>query len=507
MKHGGIFLRLAGVLLVVMAILMGACAGISAYYHEAITASLSSCAFGFFGVGLLSILLTQKSRRLPSLLSLPQFDIDHRGSFWVTTGIWILIPLVGMVPYLMTGLFPSLTDAAFESFSGFTTTGSSVINTPEEVPVSLLLWRSITQWMGGLGLMLLIIFLIRNRQFGITSRSSQLLYEAEFSGTVQRKLHPHLSTSVGRMWGIYVSLTVLAIVALFLCGNDLVESICLGLSTVSTGGFMTRSGGMIGYSTSSIIVVTIFMFISGINVALVYYTLSTTAHKFRGKGYSNQPIHDEEFKLYVIVYLVAVLSCVAAFVVNGNLLKESLLYSFFHIASTISTCGFYTPNPSQWPMWVSIVTFFLIFIGASSGSTGGGIKLKRIMILVKYVRNYFLTMIHPNAVSCVRIDRMVIERDYISKIFAFVFVYLMLVAAGGFVLTICGSTISEAICMAATNIANLGPSPLMNNMGVAVDYALLPNVAKWTLIILMLAGRLEVFAMAAIIIPDYWKRQ
>lgn len=506
MKHGRIFLRLIGVLLLVMATLLGVCAGVSFVYDEETKWQLTFCAVGMLVVGCVFLFLFQRKKALPFLWHIPQFEIDRRGSFWVTTGIWILIPFVGMIPYLVTHTFGDFTDAAFESFSGFTTTGSSVLHYPEVISKGLLLWRSITEWMGGLGLMLLVIFLLRSSTLGIKGKSYQLLYEAEFSGTVQRKLHPHLSESVGRMWQVYAVLTLLVIGCLFACGNSLVESICLGMSTVSTGGFMTRSSGMADYSTMSILVVTIFMFASGINVALLYNSARNVGHGMFYHGRGKRVLSDEEFRMYVMVYVFSVLSCVVSFVLLGNGVKESFVYSLFHIASTVSTCGFYLQNPAYWSFWVSVVTFFLVFVGASSGSTGGGIKLKRVMILVKYVKNYFIKMVHPNAVVTVRIDKIVIEKDYVNKIFAFVFVYLMLVALGGFVLTLCGSTISESICMAATNIANLGPSPLMNNMGVGVDYALLPGVAKWTLMFLMLAGRLEVFAIAAVLIPEYWKK-
>ena len=172
----------------------------------------------------------------------------------------------------------------------------------------------------------------------------------------------------------------------------------------------------------------------------------------------------------------------------------------------MSTCGFYIPKPPHWSFAVSVLTFLLIIVGASAGSTGGGIKLRRIIILLKYVGNYFTRMLHPNAVFRVKVNGEPVENDYINKIFAFVFLYIAFIVGGAFVLTLCGSSIPDAICMAAANISNLGPSPLINNLGGNLDYTHLPHLAKWILTILMLAGRLELFALIAIFSPAYWRR-
>ena len=172
----------------------------------------------------------------------------------------------------------------------------------------------------------------------------------------------------------------------------------------------------------------------------------------------------------------------------------------------MSTCGYYIPRPQHWSFLVSVLTFVLIAIGASAGSTGGGIKLRRIIIMVKYIANYFTRMIHPNAVFHVKVNHEVVETEYINKVFAFVFLYIVFIAGGAFVLTLCGSNIPESVCMAAANISNLGPSPLINSLGASLDYSMLPVLSKWTLIILMLAGRLELFALIAVFSPAYWKR-
>lgn len=413
-------------------------------------------------------------------------------SFWITAVVWLVIPLGGMLPYLFSGTCSSFTDAAFESVSGFTTTGSSVVPVPEEVPQGVLLWRSMTQWIGGLGLVLLVVATARRLQVG-----SLRLYEAEFSGTQQRKLHPKIATSVSRMWHIYTLITVLMIVLLRAAGNGGLDSVCLALSTVSTGGFMTAQYGMAGYSNATLAIMTVFMFLSGVNVALLYNLFTFRWRQLR---------RTEELGVYVVISLVAVVASTLSFALSGTPWVVSLCYSLFHIAATVSTCGFYTTPPAVWPMLPSAITFLLILCGAMAGSTCGGLKLRRIMTLALYLRNYFTRMLHPSAVFTIKIDRRVVPGEYVNKIFGFMFLYACFITGGAFLLTIGGCSISEAFCLAAANISNLGPSPLINTLGASLDYAALPLLSKWTLMALMLAGRLEIFALIAIFTPAYWRR-
>ena len=419
------------------------------------------------------------------------YELREDESYWLTAAAWIVLPLFGTLPYLFTGVTPSFIDAVFESFSGFTTTGSSVILLPEELPPSMLTYRALTQWVGGLGLLLFVVALLRRLGLGAGS-----LYEAEFSGTQQRKLHPRLAHSVTRMWTIYGLLTVTMMCVLRFQGVGLVDAFCTACSTVSTGGFVTHAGGITALGHGATVTVTVFMFLSGVNVALLYriFTLKWR-HLWR----------DEELRTYTVLFVVSVAVCTVAFATEGEELKQAAAFSVFHIASTMSTCGFYTPVPAHWSFVVSVLTFLLIVTGASAGSTGGGIKLRRIMIMVQYVANYFTRMIHPNAVRQVKVNGEIVESGYINKVFAFVFLYILFIVGGGFVLTMAGSSIPDALCMAAANISNLGPSPLINAMGGSLDYALLPPIAKGTLTLLMVAGRVELFAILAVVSPAYWR--
>lgn len=419
------------------------------------------------------------------------FELHEKDSFWVAVIIWVVVPFCGALPYLFTGGLSSLTDALFESFSGFTTTGSSVVEHPEELPAGLLVYRAFTQWVGGLGLLLFAVAILRKLGVGAVQ-----LYDAEFSGAQQRKLHPRLARSVRRLWSIYVMITLLMMALLLLQGTSLVDALCLSFSTVSTGGFVTHAEGLSVLGDGGLTVVTAFMFLSGINLALIYHFFTLRWKRLR----------DEELRVYVVLFLLLVIASTAALTAVGNDWEESLRYAVFHVASTMSSCGFYLPRPEHWSFVVSALTFLVIIVGASAGSTGGGIKLRRVMVLVKYIANYFVRMLHPNAVFRVKVNGEVIAHDYIIKVFAFVFLYIAFIVGGAFVLTLCGSDIPDAVCMASANISNLGPSPLINNMGGSLDYAQLPSMAKWLLMTLMLAGRLEIFAIIAVFSPAYWRR-
>lgn len=471
-------------LLLVMALAMAFPVVVSLHYGDGAQYALGFSALMLLAIGLLLRNIVGRNA---------SYGLRERESFWITAVAWLVVPLAGALPYLFTGVLGTFTDAAFESVSGFTTTGSSVIANPAVIPQGMLMWRSITQWIGGLGLILFVVAFLKRLNQG-----SLQLYAAEFSGTQQRKLHPHIAKSVSRMWRIYTLITLILIALLVLAGNGVLDSFCLALSTVSTGGFMTTQFGMSGYSDLTLSILTVFMFLSGVNVALLYNLFTFRWRQLR---------LNHEFALYVGIFLFAALSCTVAFGMVGNPWLESVQYSFFHIASTVSTCGFYTNPPDVWPFWVSVVTFLLILTGASAGSTGGGLKLRRLMTLSIYLRNYLTRMVHPNVVFTVKIDHKVVPGEYVNKIFGFVFLYICFIIGGAFVLTFCGSSIADAFCLAAANISNLGPSPLINSLGASLDYAALPDLAKWTLMVLMLAGRLEIFALLAIVSPAYWKRR
>ena len=474
--------RLLGMLLIIMACSMVLPIGVSVFYKDGSQYELILSTIAILLIGLLFRNILGHGAN---------YELRERESFWITSAIWIVIPLAGTIPYLLTGTLTHFTDAAFESYSGFTTTGSSVIVDLDFVPKGVLIYRSISEWVGGLGLVLFVVALLKKLGVG----SSQL-YTAEFSGSLQRKLHPRMSTSVSRMWRLYLFLTLLLFAILVLLRNDVFTSFCVAISAVSTGGFLPSNGALQQMTDISLLVVAVFMLLSGINLALIYRLIT-------GKG--RMLWRDEEFRLFMSIFAVVTVVFTAAFFFNGDTLPHALGCSIFQVSSTMSTCGFYLTGAGSWPLVVKVIMFLLVIIGASAGSTGGGLKLKRLMILAKYVRNYFIRMLHPNAVLTVQISHEQIETSYINKIFAFVFLYLAFLVGGAFILTFTGISIPDALSLAAANIANLGPLPIAHSVGGVVNYAAIAPLAKWVLIVLMMVGRVEIFAIIAIFFPAYWK--
>lgn len=475
--------RLTGVLLLILTATMLLPLAASLYYRDGAQFELLLSAAIILIVGLLFRNILGRT---------PNFELHEKESFWTTVIVWSVVPLMGTLPYLTTGAAATFTDALFESMSGFTTTGSSVMQHLDTLPRGLIVWRAVTQWIGGVGLLMFIVALLRRLNVGGTQ-----LYEAEFSGTMQRKLHPRIASSVGKMWRVYGGLTLLLIAVLLACGNSLFESFCVGLSAVSTGGFLPSDAGLTHFNILSLVALTVAMFLGGVNIALLYRLFSGHADLLR----------DSEFRLYVALFLGSATVGVVVLRSLGYPVGRSVGYAFFHVASTLSTCGLCLPTPGgKLPVLLAALTFVLIVTGASSGSTGGGIKLKRIMILHSYVYNYFVRMLHPRAVRVVKINGTVVPDTYVKRVVTFVFLYIAFVLGGAFVLTLCGVDIPGALCLAAANLSNLGPSPLIGSVSGGFSYAALPALGKWVLIVLMLAGRVEIFALLAVLSPAYWKR-
>jgi len=479
-------------LLIIMSVSMLLPVGVSLLYGD-------GAQFGLVLSALLSLMLGLLLRRFLGAGAPTQLH-EREGVFY-TVIIWLVVPLMGALPYLFTSTVTTFADAAFESFSGYTTTGSSVLHDIDSLPQGLLVWRSTSQWVGGMGLILFVVALLQKLNEG-----SARLYESEFSGTLQRRLHPRLSRSVMLMWAVYLALTVLMFVSLLLVGNGLVDSLCTAMSTVSTGGFMTHDAGFAGFTPLTVSIVTLFMFLSGTNLAVLYYFFTGRWSQLFSRRADGRPVIDEEFVRYVVLFLFAVVITTVS-LSRGGLTLATLRTSLFHVASTISTCGFIASTTEEWPLALSVLTFLLMIVGASSGSTGGGIKIKRLMIVARSVRNYFDQIIHPQAVVSVKVDGKAVGEDYVRRVYVFIFLYLAFAMAGAFVYTLCDMSIADALCVAVANISNLGPSPILNGMGTGLDYAALPLAAKWCTMALMLAGRLEIYAFIAVFMPAFWKRR
>ncbi len=427
-------------------------------------------------------------RRFRSSLSFKQhprkfsYLITDAQSYILTTLVWLVVPLFGSLPFWISGHAGSFVNALFESVSGFTTTGCSVLM-PESLPSSLLLWRSITQWLGGLGLIMLLVLLVPG-----LSGTAQLLYDAEFSGTMQKKLSPRLRQTVLKLYLSYFILTLITFVVFWIIDQKPLQSLCLSMSVVSTGGFMPYNDGLTSCGNVTLLLVTVFMLFGGMNVALLYNAGRMHWHRLR---------HSDEWRWYMRIFVVGVVILFAFGISRNDSMYRAICGSVFAMASAVSTCGFYILDGSTPHLGASFLLLMLLFVGACSGSTGGGLKIKRLLIVVKYIRNYFIRMHHPQAVFGVKVDGQAISDEYINKVFAFLFLYFAFILLGVVTLLLCGHSLPEGIVLSASAIANAGPSAGVDILGYPYPFLSLSIPAKTVMMLLMVAGRIEIFALVA----------
>jgi trk system potassium uptake protein TrkH len=409
-------------------------------------------------------------------------EIERADGFTIVAFTWLLIPLLGTLPYVFLGL--GFLDAFFETMSGFTTTGATILNVVEELPKSALLWRSLTQWLGGMGVILLFISILPRLGVG----GSQL-FDREFPGPLPERLRPRFRTTARLLWTIYVGFTGAEIALLyFLSRLPLFDSICITFATMPTGGFTptTASIGAYGNPLAEYIIM-VFMFLAGMSFILHYQVL-------RGKW---KAIKGEEFRLYFIILAVAILLLIFAQGLN------SYRDGMFQAISIMTTTGFVTADFGSWHSSARIVLLALMFIGACSGSTGGAIKVVRVLTLIKHTRVMMRRAISPKAVIPIKYDQKPIPEGVIRDIISFLFLYILVAVVASVLLCFLGLNLETAISAVAATLGNVGPG--LGGVGPGSNYALLPGAAKFILIICMWLGRLELFTVLMIFSPHFWK--
>jgi len=413
--------------------------------------------------------------------------IERSDGFTIVAFTWLLIPLLGTLPYLFLGL--GFLDAFFETMSGFTTTGATILSTPGTegffaLPRSILLWRSLTQWLGGMGVVLLFISILPRLGVG----GSQL-FDREFPGPLPERLRPRFRTTARLLWMIYVGFTAAETILLyFLARLPLFDSICISFATIPTGGFTptTASIGAYGNPIAEYIIM-IFMFLAGMSFITHYHVL-------RGNW---KAIKGEEFKLYLIILVVATLL----------LIGSQGLYSYregmFQAISIMTTTGFITADFGSWHAGARIVLLALMFIGACGGSTGGAIKVVRFLTLIKHTRVMMRKAISPKAVIPVKLNQKPLQEGIIRDIISFLFLYIIVAVLASFMLCFLGLNLETSISAVAATLGNVGPG--LGVVGPGSNYSLLPGAAKVILIMCMWLGRLELFTVFMIFFPRFWK--
>lgn len=417
--------------------------------------------------------------------------IGRREGYIIVAGSWVLFSFFGSLPFILTGSVNNLADAFFETMSGFTTTGASIFTDVEVLPRSILFWRALTHWVGGMGIIVLSLAIIGEIRLG-----NFQLFAAEVPGVTKDKLHPKVKETAKRLWAIYILLTFIETLLLVAGGMPLFDSVCHSFATLATGGYSTKNASIAAYDSPYIhVVITVFMFIAGINFALVYFTM---------KGKFTKVISNDEFRFYasVTLFFILVVSLVL-WIKNDYDPLKALTDGAFQVVSIVTTTGFATADYELWGHFLVLIIFILMFTGGSTGSTGGGIKMLRLLILTRNSRQELHRLIHPNAVLPVRVNGKAIQPALINNVLAFVVLYFLIVAVGVIVVSFMGYDISTSFGSVAATLGNIGPG--IGDVGPVDNYSHFPAFGKWFLSFLMLVGRLELFTVLILFSRTFYR--
>ncbi|MCB0635702.1 MAG: TrkH family potassium uptake protein [Lewinella sp.] len=475
-------LRILGILLILIGLMMWTGLPFSWYYG---THDWQSLLFsGLISVGIGGALWWFIRIR-------PQDAIRKREGYLIVALGWLTMVTFGMLPYLFSGVIPTVPEALFETVSGMTTTGASVLTDIEAQPEGILYWRSLTQWIGGMGIIVLTVAI-----FPLLGIGGIELFVAEAPGPTSDKLHPRISETAKRLWLIYVGLTGLLMLLLFLEGMTPYEAINHAFTTMATGGFSTRNASMAAFDIPYIqYTIIVFMFLAGTNYTVIYFGL---------KGRMKRVWASEEFRAYLM--LVLLLTVVVAVQVQhhtDNDWERSFRDSAFQVVSLITTTGFVSADYTSWSGGLTLLFFIILFIGASAGSTSGGIKIIRHLVFFKNSFLEFKRIIHPRAIVPLKLNGERVRGKIITHIIIFLLLYMILFVLGSLVLAWMGLDFMTAIGAVATSLGNVGPG--IGNVGPVDNFAWLPPGAKVFLSLLMLLGRLELFTILVLFTPYFWK--
>ncbi|MFO7873117.1 MAG: TrkH family potassium uptake protein [Bacteroidales bacterium] len=478
-----IIIRLLGMLLMIMAAFMMLSVSWSIYYGEteALNSLLISSLLSFTS-GLLFYLATCRT---------DQRNIGKKEGYLIVTLTWVFISAFGALPLYISGAIPSYTNAFFETMSGFTTTGATILEDIEAIDKSLLFWRSTTHWLGGMGIIVLTLAVLP-----ILGVGGMQLFVAESPGTTPQRLHPRIKQTAKRLWGIYVSLTLIQTILLIAGGMNLFHSLNHAFSTMATGGFSTQNDSIAGYSPYIQYVIIFFMIMAGVSFAQHYFLL---------KGQFRKVLGNEELRFYLsVIFLFSLIIGTGIFIFQGSALEEAFREGLFQTVSIATTTGFVTADYLQWDGFLWFLLFLLMFTGGCIGSTGGGLKMIRILVLIKNTRLELKRLIHPMAVIPVRVEGRAIPQDIITNFLAFFLLYIMLFFAGAVIMSGFGLDFTTSIGASIATIGNIGPA--IGHVGPVDNYAFIPAGGKWVLSFFMLLGRLELFTVLLLFSPSFWKK-
>ncbi len=432
----------------------------------------------------------------------PAAELRMREAFLIVTLTWLVGSLIGAFPFTLSGTLESYSDAVFETMSGLSTTGATILGgethngninpSIESLDKSLLFWRSLSHWLGGMGIIVLTLAMLPLLGIG-----GMQLFKAEYSGSTADKLTPRIQETAKLLWTVYIGLTLLQFLFLWIHPNmNWFDAINHAFSTLATGGFSTKNTSIAGFDSVYIdLIITLFMFLAGINFAMHFRLFSGNVKSF----FENREIR--LYSLVTILFISAVTLCL--WTLEKYSLGEALRYGSFQVISILTTTGFGTDDYALWMPFTSFLLFILFFTGGCAGSTSGGIKMIRIMIIAKNVLREFKQIIHQQAVIPVRIGNRVIESGILKTILSFFVVYFLIFITGSLIISSLGYDFISSMGASIASLGNIGPA--WGAFGPTDDYAHLPVAGKWALIMLMMIGRLELFTVLVIFTPWFWK--
>jgi trk system potassium uptake protein TrkH len=477
-----IIIRVIGLLMFVEGVAMLLALIVSAIYNESDLSGFALSSGLNMSVGALIIWLTRNASK----------DIGKREGFIIVALVWIVFSLLGSLPYIFTGSIPSYTDAFFETMSGFTTTGSSILNDIESLSHGILFWRSLTQWLGGMGMIVLSLAILPI--FGI---GGMQLYIAEVPGPTPDKISPRIRQTAARLWVIYLIFTVAQALLLWLGQMPLFDSICHSFTTMATGGFSTKQASIAHWPSPYIqYIIILFMFIAGTNFTLSYFAI---------RGKFSHLIKDEEFKFYgLIVIIFAIIIFSGLLISTETGVEKAFRVALFQVVSIITTTGYATTDYLLWKPVLIALIFAAFFIGGSAGSTGGGIKIMRIVLLLKNGYYELKRMLHPNAVIPLKFNNHSVDSKIVTNVLAFFVIYFMIFGFSTIIFMLFEPDLETSMGAVATSLGNIGPG--LGSVGPAETFAHIHPAGKWFLSFLMLLGRLELFTILVLFSPSFWKQ-
>ena len=475
--------KIIGSLLFIEAFFMAWCVAISFSYHED-----DGMAF------LISMLITFGSAFIFLMMGRNAMNsLSRHDAYVVVTAVWVIFSFFGMFPFLIHGCITNVTDAYFETISGFTTTGASILDDVEVLPHGILFWRSLTQWIGGLGIVFFTIAILPSLVGG-----SVKVFAAEATGPIKAKMHPRLSTTAKWIWSIYLLLTIGCGLAFWAVGMGWFDALNYCMTTTATGGFSIHNDSLSFFQDAKIEYIAIlFQFLAGINFTLLYTSI------FKAKF--STLFRNSEFKLYISIVVLATI-CITAVLSTqmGYGLEHALRSGLFQVVSFMTTTGIFSDDVARWPHITWIILGGVMFVGACAGSTSGGFKCIRAVMTLKTLRNNFRQILHPNAVLPVKINGLSVPQSRIVALFAFFTLFMVMILVTAAIMILSGIDMVNSVVIALSCVSNIGPS-LSNDIGANITWSGMPDYVKWILCPLMLMGRLEILTVLVLFTPSFWK--